>query len=55
MFNEKGEMRPCNEKSKLMTGLKVEVSTRTVGKRDTLFLDGCAICRVVAWRSKGTI
>ena len=55
MFNEKGAMRPCSQKSKLMTRLKAEVSARTVGKPDTFFLDGCAIFRVVAWPSKGTI
>ena len=48
-------MRLCNQKSKLMTGLKVELSARTVGKPNAFFLDGCAICYVVAWGSKGTI
>ena len=40
-------MRPCNQKSKLMTRLKVEVSAKTVGTQDTFFLDGCAIFRIV--------
>ena len=48
-------MRLCNQKSKLLTGLKVEASARIVGKPDAFFLDGCAIFYVVAWRSKGTI
>ena len=51
MFNEKGAMRPCNQKSKLMTRLKVEVSARTVGKPDAFFLDGYAIFWVVSWPS----
>ena len=55
IFNEKGAVRPCNQKSKLMTGLKAEVSARTVCKTDAFFLDGCAIFWVVAWPSKGTI
>ena len=38
-----------------MTGLKVKISARTVGKLDTFFLDGWAIFRVVAWPSNGTI
>ena len=49
VFNDKGAMRPCNHnKSKLMTGLKLEVSARTVGKPDAFFIDGCAIFCVVA-------
>ena len=55
MLNEKGQMRPSNQKSKLMTGLKVEVSARAVGLPDAFFLDGCAILRIVAWPSKGTV
>ena len=55
MFNEKGAICPCSQKSKLTAGLKVEVSARTVGKPDTFLLDGCAIFWVVAWPSKGTI
>ena len=31
-----------------MTGLKLEVSARTVGKPDAFFIDGCAIFCVVA-------
>ena len=41
--------------SKLMTGLKVEVSASTVGKWEDFFLDGCAIFWVVAWPRKRTI
>ena len=48
-------MCPCYQKSKLMTGLKVKISARTVGKLETFFLDGWAIFRVVAWPSNGTI
>ena len=55
MFNKKGQMRPSNQKSKLMTGLKVEVSARAVGQPDAFFLDGCAILWIVAWPSKGTV
>ena len=55
MFNLKGAMRPCNQKSKLLAGLKVELSARTVGKPVTFFLDGWAIFRVVAWPNKGRI
>ena len=55
MFNRKGAMRPCNQKLKLMTGLKIEVSTRTVGKQDAFFLDSCTIFWIVSWTSKGTI
>ena len=55
MFNEKGGMRHCNQESKLMTGLKAEVSTRTVGKPDDFFLDGCAIFWVVALPIEGAI
>ena len=54
MFNEKGAVRPCNQKSKRMTGLKVEVSARTVGKRDALFIDDCTIFLVAGWPNKGT-
>ena len=55
MFNEKGAMCPCNQKSRLMARLKTEVSARPVGKPDAYFLDGCANFWVVAWPSKGTI
>ena len=55
IFNEKGAMRPCNQKLKLMTGLKIEVAARTVGKPDAFFLDGCTIFCVVVCPSKGTI
>ena len=52
MFNKKGAMCLCNQKSKLMTGLKVEVSASTVGKREDFFLDGCAIFWVVLGQVK---
>ena len=55
MFNERRAMCPCNQKSKLMVGLKVEVSARTVGKPDAFFLDDCAIFWAVACSSKRTI
>ena len=55
IFNEKEAMRPCNQKLKLMTGLKVEVLARTVGKPYAFFLDGCTIFWVVVCPSKGTI
>ena len=54
-FDEKGLLRTCKQKSKLMSGLKVEVSARIVGDPDAFFLDGCAILWVVAWPSKGTV
>ena len=47
-------MRPCNQKLKVMTGLKVRVSARIVYKSDTLFLDGCATFWVVVWPSYAT-
>ena len=55
MFNLKGAVRRCNQKSKLMAGLKVELSARTVGKPGTFFLDGWAVFWVVAWPNKGRI
>ena len=54
MFNEKGAVRPCNQKSKRMTGLKIDVSARTVGKPDALFIDGCTIFFVAGWPNKRT-
>ena len=54
MFNKKRVMRPCNQKLKVMTGLKVRVLARTVYKSDAFFLDGCATFWVVVWPSYAT-
>ena len=55
MCDKKGAMHTCNQKVKLMAGLRIEVSARIVGKPDAFFLDGCAVFWVVAWPSKGNI
>ena len=54
MFNERGAICSCNQKLKLMTGLKVVVSTRTVSKPDVFLLYSCTIFWLVAWPSKET-
>ena len=43
IFNEKGEMHHCNQKSKLISGIKVELSARTVDKPDAFFLNDCVV------------
>lgn len=48
-------MHRCTQKSKLVIGMKVELSARTVGKPGTFFLIGCAILWAFPWPSKGTI
>ena len=48
-------MHLCNQKSKLITGVKVKVSARTVGKPGAFFLDGCALLWIVALPSKVSI
>ena len=55
IFNEYGAMHRCTQKSKLVIGMKVELSARTVGKPDAFFLIGCAIFWAFPWPSKGTI
>ena len=36
-------MHHCNQKSKLVSGIKVELSARTVDKPDAFFLNDCVI------------
>ena len=56
IFDEEGLMRQAKQKSKLMTAMKIEVSTRSITHDvDSIFLDGCAILWVVPWPNKGSI
>ena len=48
-------MYRCTQKSKLVIGMKAELSARTVGKPNAFFLIGCAIFWAFPWPSKGTI
>ena len=56
MFTEEGLPRPCNNKSKLTTTLKVKIPSRHASENtDAIFLDGCAILWTINWPSKGNI
>ena len=56
MFDKDGLLRPCRQKSKLMTTLKVEVSARLQANDPTaIFIDGCALLWVVSWPARGTV